>query len=136
EDEEAMFVRPASPLQRNQAMSDAQAARARALIRTKREQDSEEHLTSMAFIVEMSLATLIDYVLMTTQEDRRNEAIRDVLADDEWKDMTALQDAMRQFEEDETPEDDPEFAALLDKDKRYGEQVNERFVQITDAERS
>lgn len=136
EDEVVMFVRPASPLQRNQAMSEAQAARARALLRTKRDRDSEEHLTSMAFIADMSLATVVDYVLMTTQEDRKNEAIRDVLADDEWKEMTAFQDAMRQFEEEQTPEDDPEYAALLEKDKEYGKQVNDRFMEITDAERT
>ena len=131
-----MFIGPCSPFYRQEGMSRAQARRAAALIATKREVESEEHLTAKAFLVDMSLDTLIDYVLMTSQDDRRNEAIRDVLGRDEWKDMVVLQDAMAHFEEDETPSDDPEYAALLEKDALYGKQVSEKFLEITDSERA
>jgi hypothetical protein len=135
EDEVALYVAPPSPLQREQALRDAQAKRARALIATKREEESEEHLTSKAFLAEMSLPTLIDYVLIADQEERRAEAIRDVLARDEWKDISALQDALRQFDEDETDEDDPEYKAILERDEEYGRQVNERDLSLIEAAR-
>jgi hypothetical protein len=133
EDEVALYVAPPSPLQREQALRDAQAKRARALIATKREEESEEHLTSKAFLAEMSLPTLIDYVLIADQEERRAEAIRDVLAQDEWNDISALQDALRQFDEDETDEDDPEYKAILERDEEYGRQVNERDLSLIEA---
>lgn len=134
-DEVAVWIAPPSPLQREMALRDAQAARARALIALKREKNSEEHLTSMAFLAEMSIETLKDYVLMSDNEDRRAEAIRDVLGEEEWKDVTALQDALRQFQEDNTPEDDPEYAAVLERDRVYGRQVKERLDQLLDAAR-
>ena len=135
EDQVAMWVGPPSPLQREMSLREAQAMRARALIRTKREDDSEEQLTSKAFLAEMSRDTLIDYLLITDQEERRTEAIRDVLSRPEWKDITELQDAMRQFDEAKTPDDDPDFAALLERDAAYGNQVSEREMQLTEASR-
>lgn len=135
DDQVEMYVTPPSPLQRQQAMSDAQAHRARALIKLKRDHESEEYLTAMAFVAEMSEPTLIDYVLSANAEERRSEAVRDVLAEDEWKDMTALQDALRTFDEENTDEDDPEFRAVMARDAEYGEQVNERFISLTDAAR-
>lgn len=135
EDEIAVWVQAPNPLQRGQASSEAQAARARAMIKTKRDEESEEHLTSMAFLADMSHETLIDYVLLGEQDDRRGEAIRDVLARDEWKDIVELQDVMRQFDEEETPEDDPEYEAVMVKDREYGRQVGERFEQLTEAAR-
>jgi hypothetical protein len=134
-DEVAVYVAPASPLQREQALRDAQAKRARALIATKREEESEEHLTSKAFVAEMSLATLTDYVLIADQEERRSEAIRDVLSRDEWNDIAALQDALRQFDEEDSDEGEPEYAAVLARDEEYGRQVNERDLSLTEAAR-
>jgi hypothetical protein len=135
DDEVAVWVQPPSPLEREMSMRDAQAARARALLRAKRDSESEEHLTALVFLAEMDFPTLVDYVLITDQESRRNEAVRDVLGRDEWKDITAYQDALRRFEEDETPEDDPEHAAMLELDVKYGDQVSERQTELTDAAR-
>ena len=134
------WVQSPSPLQREMAMRDAQAARARSLVKAKRDEDSEEHLTIMAFLADMSDDSLVDYMIIQGQQDRRSEAMRDVLGDDEWKDMTALQDAMRQYEEDprdeEELQEDEEFKALMEIDKRFGEQVAKREREILDAERA
>lgn len=135
DDEVALWVCPPSPLQRDQALRDAQAAKARALIKAKRDKDSEEHLTAMAFIAEMSDETLADYLLEAGRDDREREAVRDVLGDEEWKDMSELQDALRQFEESDTPEDDPEYAAVLERDVEYGRQVDARMTELREADR-
>lgn len=134
-----MWVQSPSPLQREMAMRDGQASRARALIRAKRDENSEEHLTIMAFLAEMTDETLIDYVLVQNQRERRDEAMREVLAGDEWSEMSSYQDALRQFEEDERSEeeleDDPEYQALMELDAKFGEQVRIRESELVDAER-
>lgn len=134
-DEVALWVTPPSPLQRDMAMRDAQAARAKALLRTLRDQESEEYLTGMAFLADMDFPTLVDYTLMAETESRRNEAIRDVLERDEWKDFASYQDAMRKLEEDDTPDDDPELVALMELDRKYGEQISARETELTSAAR-
>lgn len=134
-----VWVGPPSPLQRDMALRDAQAARARAIINTKREEKSEEHLTSLAFLAEMSLATLVDYILLGKSDDRMGEATRDVLADEQWKDFEQLQDSMREFEEalkrDPDAGDDPEWAGLLERDVEYGEQIASRMDELMDSSR-
>jgi hypothetical protein len=135
DDKIAVWVQPPSPLQRDQALRDAQAARARAILKTKRDDTSEEQLTSLAFLAEMSLPTLIEYLIAHNEDDTRTEAIRDVLQAPEWKDMTELQDAMRQFEEADTAEDDPEWAPLLARDAEYGRQINNRIEELDGASR-
>lgn len=136
-DEVAVWVQPPSPLQREMALRDANAARARSLLNVRRDPDSEEALTANAFVSEMSDETIIEYLLEFEAERRRNEAIRDVLARDEWKDIQALQDAMRQYEDGERPEDpdDPEWVALMKADKDYGDQVYERSVELYEADK-
>lgn len=135
EDEVAMWVQPPSPLQREQALREGQAARARALVKAKRDEDSGEHLTVMAYLADMNHETLIDYVLLSEQDSRQSEATRDILAREEWKDVTAYQDALRQFEEKGTPEDDPEYAAMLELDQKFGDQVAERQKELTETAR-
>lgn len=134
-----MWVQSPSPLHREMAMRDAQAARARALVRAKRDENSEEHLTIMAFLADMSDDTLVDYMLVQRQQDRRHEAMREVLAEDEWKDMTSYQDAMRQYEEDDRPQEeldkDPEYTALMELDVKFGDQVRARETELLEAER-
>jgi hypothetical protein len=135
EDQVAIWVQPPSPLQREMAMRDAQAQRARSLLRTMRDSDSEEYLTGMVFVAEMDDPTLVDYILMHESEQRRQEAVRDVLRLDEWKDFAAYQEAMRKFDEDGGDEADPEYAELLKLDAKYGEQVSKREDELTDSAR-
>jgi hypothetical protein len=133
----AMWVQPPSPLQREMALRDAQAARARALVRAKRNEDSEEHLTVMAFLADMSDDTLIEYVLVSDQDSRRNDATREILALKEWEDITSYQDAMRQFEEmtPEELEDNAEYDALMELDSKFADQVSKREAELLDAAR-
>jgi hypothetical protein len=131
--EVAMWVQPPSPLHREQALRDANAARARAVLRTRTETDSEEHLAAMEFITQMSEETLYEYVLVNDTETRRQDAIREVLAEDEWKDITELQESLRIFEEEERPEDDPEVKAVRDREEKLSEQVAAREKELREA---
>lgn len=135
EDEVAVWVQPPDPLQREQALREAQAVRARTVLRAKNDPNSEERLNAQVFVSEMSNETLIDYILTLDSEERQREAMRDVLSKKEWEDFTDLQDAMRQFEEAGSPEDDPEFAPLIKRDMEFGDQVNKRFLELTEAAR-
>src|SRR5438445_1854692 len=132
-DQVAVWVQPPSPLQREMAMRDAQAQRARSLLRTLRDSEAEEYLTGTVFVAEMDDATLVDYILLHESEQRRQEAIRDVLDRDEWSDVVAYQDAMRKVEEDGADETDPEYAELLKLDLKYGDQVSKRQAELSDS---
>ena len=133
----AMFIRPPDPVQRDMAMRAAQGKRAAALVKAKRDENSEEYLTIMAFLADMSDETLIDYVIMSDTGLRRNEAEREVLGLDEWKDMTAYQDAMAGFEgmPEEDLEENEEYRALMELDDKYVTQIKERELQLMDAQR-
>ena len=137
DEEVAVWVQPPSPLHREMALRDANASRARSLLNVRRNPESEEALTANAFVSEMSDDTLIEYVLDFEAERRRNEAIREVLAREEWKDIEALRDAMRQYEDGDRAEDpdDPEWVALMQADKRYGDDVFERSVELYEADK-
>jgi hypothetical protein len=132
-----MFIRPPDPVQRDMALREANAKRARALVKAKRDEDSEEYLTAMAFIVDMESETLIDYVLMGDAGTRRGDAEREVLALEEWKDMTAYQDSMRQFGEMDPHEleNNEEFEAIMELDAKFGSQVAQREAELADAQR-
>ena len=137
DDQVAMFIRPPDPVQRDMCMRAAQAKRAAALVAAKRDEQSEEHLTIMAFLADMSHETLIDYIVTGDFSNRRSEAEREVLSLEEWKDMTQYQDAMRQFQ-DMTPEElegNKEWEALLELDDKYARQVAEREIQLSEAQR-
>lgn len=137
DDEVAMFIRPPDPLQREMAMREGQAKRARALIKAKRDEDSEEHLTIMAFLADMSDETLIDYVLMADAGERRTEAEREILSLDEWKEMSSYQDAMRQFVDVDPAEleGNEEWEALAALDDKFGDQISKRERELLDAQR-
>lgn len=138
EDEVAVWIAPPNPMQRDMALRAAQASRARATLRVKREdEESVEYLTALSFLAEMSQEVLVDYVLMTKDDERRKDAERDVLAQKEWEDITALQDSWRHYAEEppENPDSDPEYQALLARDIEFGRQVKERQDQIREGDR-
>lgn len=137
EDHIQLFVRPPDPLQRDMSMREANAKRARALVKSKRDVDSEEHLTILAFLADMSEETLIDYVIQSEINVRRAEAEREVLSLEEWKDMEAYQDAMRQFDQMSPEELDgnEEWEAMLELDKKYVTQIEEREADLRESHR-
>lgn len=136
EHEVAVWVQPPSPLQREQASRSASASRAKAMLRARRDKESEEYLQQQAFTSEMSDETLVEYLVASGVEDRRQEALRDVMAQDEWEDLPAMQDAMTGYQElSEPPTDDPEYDALMEADSRFGDQVAKRERELMDAER-
>lgn len=140
EDDVTVWVAPPSPLQREMALRDAQASRAKALLNAKRDTSSVDHLSVMVFVADMAEETLIDYLLLSDSDTRRQEAIRDVLGRPEWEDMTAFMDAMAQYEDEDgnfigdDPED-PEYKALLEADVRYSNQVQETEAELINVAR-
>lgn len=132
-----MWCQPPSPFQKEMAMRDGQAARARALVRVRRDKESEEHLTVMAYLTEMSDETMVDYVLQSTSDQRRDEALRDILALKEWENFEELRDAMRLYDEmseEEVAAHAKEYEALLERDEELGNQVAKREAELRDGE--
>lgn len=126
----AMFITPPSPLQREQALREGQAARQLAILKAKREEDSFESTSARLYVTQMTPQQLTEYVLSVDEGDRMQEAQREVLKRDEWEDFTALQDLMRKWEEAGSPVDDPEWEPLLERDRDFGRQVREETMRL------
>ena len=134
EDDLVIWVRPPSPLQREQALRESQAARSRALLTAHRDDDSADAANTQAFVANMTLGTLIDYVLSAEEQERREAAQREVLGMEEWDDFSALQDAMRQWDEAGNPRDD-EWQPLIDRDVEFGRQVAKAAKHMRESDR-
>lgn len=126
------WVAPPSPLQREMAVREAQAMRARMMIEARNNPDSPSWSTVRAFIASLSNDDLIEYVLDLDEGDYLSQARREVLQQEEWDDFNALRDSMRQYEEAGSPVGDPEWEPLLKRDEDFGRQVNERADEIRD----
>ena len=133
EDEVAMWVQPPSPMHRDMALRNANAAKSRAALALRRDEDSEEHLAALEFIEQMSEDTLYDYVLIAENAERQQDAIREVLAEEEWSDITALQESLRIFDEEDRSEDDPEVQAVLERQEELQRQVSAREAELREA---
>lgn len=129
-----IYVTPPSPLQREMALREASAARARFVLAAKRDESSADAVATRASVVEMEPDDLLDVVLNLGESERREEAERNVLAEEEWKDFSELQDAMRQWAESDDPEAD-EWKPLLTRDLEYGRQVENEYQRLTEASR-
>lgn len=125
-----IWVQPPDPLQREEAVRAGQAARARALLAVK-DITTDQGLEAHGFVDELTREQVTDYIINGESRDFRSRAIRDVLADKEWEDFTALQDSLREWEELGEPEG-PDWDALLKRDKEYGEAVRTRVQEILD----
>lgn len=134
EDDVVVFVTPPSPLQREMAVRDGQAAKARAVLAMKRDEGSDTATVSRAFVAEMDLNGLIEYLCAMSEGERQTEATRTILGKEEWADIDALRDSLREWEEAGYPEDD-EWQLVLDRDKEYGDQVQAEMLVLLDAER-
>lgn len=131
-DDIKIWVGPPNPFQREMAIREAQASRSRAMLEARDNKDSQTYVNIQSFVRALSMESLIDFVLEIEETDRLAQARRDVLAMKEWEDFNALRDAMRQFEEAGSPFNDPEWKPLLDKDVRFGEQVEQRSNELRD----
>lgn len=129
-DDMKIWVSPPSPLQREMAVREAQAHRARLMIEARKSEDSPSWLTIRAFIASLGTDELIDYVLNLDEGEYVSQARRDVLQQKDWDDFNALRDAMRQYEEAGSPADDPEWEPLLERDREFGRQVDARTDEI------
>ncbi|HET6914971.1 MAG TPA: hypothetical protein VFH56_02665 [Acidimicrobiales bacterium] len=125
-----IWVGPPSPLQREMAVREAQAQRARMMIEARNSEDSVSWLTIRSFIAGLNTDDLIEYVLDLDEGEFMSQARREVLQQKEWDDFNSLRDAMRQYDEAGAPVDDPEWEPLLARDREFGKQVNERADQI------
>lgn len=140
EDMIEVWISPPNPLQREESLREAQAKRSLALIRIRdKDDESADYLTAKAFISQMDLPTLVDYVLLSEREAREGEARREILAEKEWEDLTSLQDALRQFhEKDQRGEldvEDEDYKALMRRDARFAAQLSARTKELMEAER-
>lgn len=125
-----IWVGPPSPLQREMAVREAQAQRARMMIEARNSKESVSWLTIRSFIAGLGVNELIEYVLDLDEADYLSHARRDVLMQKEWDDFNALRDLMRQYEEAGSPVGDAEWEPLLERDREFGRQVNERADEI------
>lgn len=135
EEEVEIWIAPPNPHQREMAMREAQACRARALLRVRNDKESEEHLTARAYLAEMDMNTLVDYLVIATTDDRTQAAIREVLAKDEWENIDELRDAMTQYEAANPDPQDPKWTSLMQRDLEYGNQVAEVQARLSEEER-
>lgn len=134
-DDIKVWVGPPSPLQREMAIREAQAARSRAMLEARGDSNSSQYLNARAFLASLDQEQLADYVLDLDDADRMGRARREVLMEKEWEDFNALRDAMRQFEEAGSPQDDPEWEHLINRDRLFGDQVQEVFERLRDGDR-
>jgi hypothetical protein len=125
----SVWVGPPSPLQREQAVRDAQAARSRALLAARRDDPDSEASQVRAMLGALDDEGIINYLLVSEEPTRIAEARRRVLAEDEWEDFNSLRDAMRQYEEAGMP-DDEEWKPLLERDIKFGDQVQEKADEL------
>lgn len=134
DDDLVIYVTPPSPLQREMALREASASRARFILSAKRDEDSPNAVATRASVVEMELEELVEIVLNLNEAERREESERNVLAEEEWEDFTELQDAMRQWAESDDPDGD-EWKPLLNRDLEFGRQVENEYQRLTEASR-
>lgn len=125
-----IWVAPPSPLQREMAIREAQASRARVMVDARGNEHSDQWLTVHGFIKGLTVDQLIEYLVTLDDNEYFAAARREVLTWDEWEDFNALRDAMRQYEQAGSPVGDPEWESLINRDKEFGKQVGERAAEI------
>jgi hypothetical protein len=128
-DDVVVWVQPPSPLQRDMAIREAQAARSRVTLGA-RDTTSVEAQSARSFVYEIKDDDLVEYCLALGESERQNEARRRVLSREEWKDIDSMRDAVRQWSEAGFPEG-PEWDGLREKDRAFGAAVQ---VELDDIE--
>lgn len=129
-DDIVIWVRPPNPLERDMAIRDASATRARATLAAKRDPEADdEAVASKAAIQDLSLTELIDFLLDSDESELTAEAQRNILDREEWKDFEALRDSVRQWEEAGFPDTD-EWKEVEERDSAFGAQVRDEVVRL------
>lgn len=131
--EVALWIQPPSPIQRDMALRNANSARSRATLQARKDEESEEYLAAVEFIDEMVEDTLYEYLLVAKTDERQQDAIREILADEEWSDITELQESKRIFEEEGRSADDPEVKRVAARERELQIQVATREQELRDA---
>lgn len=131
-----IWVGPPSPLQREMAIREAQAGRARVMLDARDKEDSPQWLAIRGFICGLNLEALLDYIVGLDDSDYIAQARREVLVAKEWDDFNSLRDSIRQYEEAGSPIGDPEWEPLLERDRRFGEQVLSRADEFREDARA
>lgn len=134
DDDIIVWVQPPDPLQREEAVRAASAAKARTQI-AARDPESRVSLETDMYVGDLDPGDLRNYLVDAQTRDVRSRAMRDVLGREEWEDFTALQDSMREWEEAGFPETD-EWQPLIERDKEYGQQIQERIKEIIEDTRA
>lgn len=125
-----VWVGPPSPYQREMAIRDAQGIRARTVIEAKSKEDSNQWVTIRAFVAALSNEALADYLIELDDTDHIAQARRDTLLEKEWESFNELRDAMRKYEDAGSPVGDPEWEPLLEKNRRFADQVLARAEEL------
>lgn len=134
-DDITVFVRPPNPFERDMALREAAACRARAVLAARRRPDEDaDSITSIAAISNLSTDDLIDYLITQKEGDTLAEGQRRVLAEEEWKDFDQLRDSVRQWSEAGYPEDD-HWLPIIERDNEFGRQVRAAADAVRDAAR-
>lgn len=130
----SVWVGPPSPLQREQAIREAQAARSRAVAAARSHDENSESSQVRVMIAALEDDGVIDFIMVSEEGTRLAEARRRVLAKEEWEDFNSLRDAMRQYEEAGYPDTD-EWKPLLARDLAFGDQVSEQAQELRENDR-
>jgi hypothetical protein len=129
-DDMLIWVCPPSPLQREMAIREAQAHRARTVLEARNDESSNQWATIRAFIASMTKDELIEYIVNLDETDYISKARRDVLVEKQWEDFNQLRDAMRQYEEAGSPVGDAEWEPLLERNRAFADQVISRAEEL------
>jgi hypothetical protein len=131
---ERIYVASPNPFQRDQAMREGQAARARITLDARENSGSTDWVTIRSFISGLTHSDLVEFILNSKAVERLNDARREVLQEDEWDDFNQLRDSMRQYEEEGSPTSDPKWDSLLERDMTFATQVTDRADVFRDTE--
>lgn len=132
---ERIYVASPNPFQRDQALREGQAARALVVLDARENAGTKEWLEVRSFIAALDQEELIEFVLNSKTVERLNEARRDVLVEDEWNDYNQLRDAMRQYEDEGYPVDDPKWDSLRQRDLDFAQQVSDQADELRATEK-
>lgn len=134
DEEIAVWVAPPNPMQREEAIRESQAIRAKATLNARRIETSKEYEQVESVVANATKEELIDQILQMDDSDRHRRASRDLLAEEEWEDIDDLRDALRKFEEEGAEEDDEEWKGVLEREAEFDRQLRKLVADLRAAQ--